>query len=386
MNMLMKSAFNLINKVPIVKERIVVQLTIVSNFHNNNQALYNENKPGEKLSLYRFSKVENKTKESFLEFIHLYTKTSVARRTHVEFIAQALKHMSEFGVERDLEVYKALLNVFPKGKYIPRNMYQTMLYHFPKHQDVTLQLLTQMEQNHVIPDYEMQELVINIFGEKSHPIQKLWRMVYWMPKFCKLNPWPVPVPMPTDPQELAQYAIKKICSTDVQASVTHYRTKDLPDAVEDTWIISTMSRTQQELLAIQPTNKSLCIEGPFMIWVADKCIDYFVLKGDPIQRKIIYEDYDDVSDLKIPFWEKLHTKMPVTIHEQDDGVYYAMCATGTSSKDSLISWIRCLQKTNPILFNIPITFKLKSLIKESPLIEDSKKDDLRDITKFRDSH
>lgn len=73
----------------------------------------------------------------------------------------------------------------------------------------------------------------------------------------------------------------------------------------------------------------------------------------------------DITKLKIPFWEKHNVDMPVTIHEQDDGVYYAMCVTGTSSKDSLLSWIRCLQKTNPILEQIPIVFKLKSVV-ETP--------------------
>lgn len=76
--------------------------------------------------------------------------------------------------------------------------------------------------------------------------------------------------------------------------------------------------------------------------------------------------------MQIPFWEKHHFKIPLTKHEQEDGVYYAICATGTSSKDSLLSWIRCLQKISPILEKIPITFKIKSSSNQQLYIENNK--------------
>lgn len=47
-------------------------------------------------------------------------------------------------------------------------------------------------------------------------------------------------------------------------------------------------------------------------------------------------------------------------HEQVDGSIFACCATGTSSKDSLLSWIRFLQRDNPDLEEIPILFVLSS--------------------------
>ena len=45
-------------------------------------------------------------------------------------------------------------------------------------------------------------------------------------------------------------------------------------------------------------------------------------------------------------------------HEQEDGTILAVCATGTSSKDSLLSWVRLLQVENPDLENIPVLFTL----------------------------
>lgn len=50
-----------------------------------------------------------------------------------------------------------------------------------------------------------------------------------------------------------------------------------------------------------------------------------------------------------------------SVHEQDDGTIYAICVTGTSTKDSLLSWIRLLEKDgNNSLADIPVLFKFRS--------------------------
>ena len=49
-----------------------------------------------------------------------------------------------------------------------------------------------------------------------------------------------------------------------------------------------------------------------------------------------------------------------TIHEQEDGTILGMCITGTSTEDSLRSWITFLQKTNPKLAQAPVVFSLIS--------------------------
>ncbi|KOC62205.1 Evolutionarily conserved signaling intermediate in Toll pathway, mitochondrial [Habropoda laboriosa] len=345
---------------------------IVNSFHSNHQVLYNKKKVESSLIPSRFN-VDRKEKETFLDIIHKYTKEDTARIGQLKFIMVALKFMDEFGVNKDIQTYKAIFNIFPKGIYVPENKYQNALYHYPHHQDTAMAILRKMEDNFVIPDYEMYHIVLNTFGGKSLVAKKVYSLLYWFPKFANLNPWPVPKPTPTDPKDLAYLALEKISSIDCQTNITVYRTNNVPDAIDDTWIVSSMSQSQQELLAVQPTDKSLYVEGPISVWVDQYYIDYFVLKGDPIKRKIIYGEYDDVSNLKIPFWEKHNFKIPVTIHEQEDGVYYAICATGTSSKDSLLSWIRCLQKTNPILKDVPITFKMRSFTVKSSHIDEGER-------------
>jgi len=70
-----------------------------------------------------------------------------------------------------------------------------------------------------------------------------------------------------------------------------FETKDIEDAVEDTWIISAMSSVQERLLEMQSPNSPVCVEGPYTVWVADQCIDYFVLRGET--RK--HNDYEDID-------------------------------------------------------------------------------------------
>jgi evolutionarily conserved signaling intermediate in Toll pathway len=49
-----------------------------------------------------------------------------------------------------------------------------------------------------------------------------------------------------------------------------------------------------------------------------------------------------------------------TVHEQIDGTIIAIAATGSSSRDSLLSWIRFLQQSNPALDRIPVLFSMTS--------------------------
>ena len=53
--------------------------------------------------------------------LEIYKKRNPRGRGAVEFILVALKNMKSYGVERDLEVYKSLMDILPKGKFIPQN-------------------------------------------------------------------------------------------------------------------------------------------------------------------------------------------------------------------------------------------------------------------------
>ncbi|GFG30546.1 hypothetical protein Cfor_11255 [Coptotermes formosanus] len=94
-----------------------------------------------------FENIQDKSKETFLDMIHIFESKGVHRRGHVEFIYAALRHMEEFGVHKDLDVYKSLIDILPKGKFIPTNIFQAEFQHYPKQQQCIVDLLDQMEDN-----------------------------------------------------------------------------------------------------------------------------------------------------------------------------------------------------------------------------------------------
>lgn len=107
------------------------------NYDNNREKREKQHEFFAKRSLIlkgAFECVEHKSKDSFLEMIDIFINKDVNRRNHTEFIYAALKNMKEYGVQRDLQVYKKLLEVMPKGKFIPTNLFQVEFQHYPKQQ------------------------------------------------------------------------------------------------------------------------------------------------------------------------------------------------------------------------------------------------------------
>lgn len=94
-----------------------------------------------------FENISQKNRETFLTMVKLFETRDVHRRNHVEFIRAALKVMREYGVHRDLAVYKQLIDIMPKGKMIPTNLFQAEFVHYPKQQQCIIDLLDQMEEN-----------------------------------------------------------------------------------------------------------------------------------------------------------------------------------------------------------------------------------------------
>lgn len=49
-------------------------------------------------------------------------------------------------------MYRALVDIFPKGKMVPENQWQASFSHYPKQQWCVVDVLSQMRANDVIPD------------------------------------------------------------------------------------------------------------------------------------------------------------------------------------------------------------------------------------------
>ena len=76
-----------------------------------------------------------------------FTEYDKRRRGHVQFIETALRHMKDFEVEKEVDAYNAVLNMFPKGKFVPENLIQSIYNHFPEQQICAIKVLQMMEDN-----------------------------------------------------------------------------------------------------------------------------------------------------------------------------------------------------------------------------------------------
>ncbi len=85
-------------------------------------------------------------------------------------------------------------------------------------------------------------------------------------------------------------------------------------------------------------------------------------------------NFTDVSNLTFTKYgwatsKKKQITVRRSVHEQRDGTVYAICATGTSTKDSLLSWIRLLEQNgNACLAELPVLFKFRSHVDENALV------------------
>lgn len=100
-------------------------------------------------------------------------------------------------------------------------------------------------------------------------------------------------------------------------------------------------------------------------WLRRHCLVSFIHLEFKILCFYLFNIFSDVSQLSVPkFGQPIKNNLALkkSVHEQDEGTIFAICATGTSTKDSLLSWIRCLEADgNDVLGNIPVLFKFRSL-------------------------
>jgi len=370
----------------------------IQKFHTNNcltsehkdeyiaKLALKESRSKELVSKEFFDDKSEKNRETFKNAIEIFNSRDIRKRGSVEFIYAALKHMKQFDCHRDISVYKALIDILPKGEYVPKNLWQADFGHYPKQQDCIVEVLHTMERNKVVPDQELGDILKNIFGIYSGPYRKFARMSYWMPKFRNMSPFPLPMEMPKDPIELAHFAIDRVLgSVDPLTSINLYDAgEELSEvAIDKTWIVSGISEEQRDMIKSLPKDKPLYVEGGFQVWLRDKQVTYFILRGEPALRNRSgfdpSKDSDDIAGAFKNHWmygQGSDEVLPdANRHEQEDGSIIAVAATGTSSRDSLLSWIRFLQRDNPDLENIPILFTLHSPLGSVVPLSDSGSDD-----------
>ncbi|KAJ8405775.1 hypothetical protein AAFF_G00312120 [Aldrovandia affinis] len=316
---------------------------------------------------------ESRTKATFSRVLDVFVRQDIRRRGHVEFIYAALKKMPEFGVERDLAVYNKVLDIFPKEVFVPRNFIQRMFNHYPRQQECGVQVLEQMENYGLTPNVETKVLLVQIFGEKSHPMRKFQRLMYWFPRFKDMNPFPIPHQLPQDPLDLARFSLSRIAN-DLDAKVTVHQMpftdiSETGEEVSQPYVVGIQSPDQCHLLAKHNTSRPLFVEGPFALWLRQTCVHYYVLRADPLPpEEKVKEPVDPERcffyplelDLDLELDRDLGDDDSFNVDEVEEGPVFAMCMAGQGDQATLAKWISGLQETNPILGRTATVFRLES--------------------------
>ncbi|CAD5116895.1 unnamed protein product [Dimorphilus gyrociliatus] len=327
---------------------------------------------------------DKEDKRNFMRAIAMYIAAEkVRRRGHVEFINAALQQMKRFNVHRDLETYKMLMKVFPTEVMVAKRTWEVEWQHYPKQQQCAIDLMDQMEYYSVIPDDQFGYMLKDVFGDKAHAFRKYRRMMYWLPKFKNVNPYPIPLDLPNDPRELALIALKRM-SIDLQTEYSIFETSELDNAIDKTFVASAQSWRQRELIESHDAKKPLFVEGGYTIWLRDNKLQYFKLwsEANPnVPKHVFPEDlrkkYNEKNlfNFKTIFDDEREHSLttPNVMHQQADGTVLGLCITGTGSKESLVSWVTFLQKTNKKLADIPVIFTLKSPTSQISILKEEEK-------------
>lgn len=146
----------------------------------------------------------------------MFIKRSKNERGQVEFINSALKYLKDYGLHKDIEVYKALLKVFPVGPLLPQNVWQVCLFYFNLLYEILLENVLALSESSellhqssghngvaslvtwlksylfyfflvVYPDMETFEIVKARFGNWSFATKKIRRMMFWYPRLRYTN-------------------------------------------------------------------------------------------------------------------------------------------------------------------------------------------------------
>lgn len=89
---------------------------------------------------------KERNKETFHAALDIYLqRQKIYRRGHVEFLYAAMDKMKAFSVQRDIETYRKLIDLFPKYKMVPQTTWQAEMQHYPKQQQCCIDILDKME-------------------------------------------------------------------------------------------------------------------------------------------------------------------------------------------------------------------------------------------------
>uniref|UniRef100_A0A914C7X3 Evolutionarily conserved signaling intermediate in Toll pathway, mitochondrial n=1 Tax=Acrobeloides nanus TaxID=290746 RepID=A0A914C7X3_9BILA len=321
---------------------------------------------------------EDRNKKTFHAAIAVFMSgRNVHQRGYVEFLNTALKYLKKYDVHKDLDTYKALLNVFPKGPLIPTNQMQKIFMHYPLQQNCCVRILDEMEWNNVIPDKEVFDIVVNIFGSWTFATRKVRRQLYWMPKLKYSNKYldrRLVENKNLDDIELARIALKMM-SRDPGTTFSYAKALPKPEndleATEEAqkaqemlhsqWIVSAQSPLQRKLIERLPEGSCLYVDGPKFVWVMSHKVKYVVLSADAwpgikdefVEKKDVF-DFSDVA-------KTLHTddlNDDPNVHQQKEMTILGLAVLENNNQNVAAAWVNHLTAKNPRMSELRVLIRI----------------------------
>ncbi|CAB3406374.1 unnamed protein product [Caenorhabditis bovis] len=302
---------------------------------------------------------EKRDKEAFMAAVAMFKEKR--GRTHVEFINTALKYIKEYGVHKDLDTYKTLLDIFPKGKMIPQTSWQKIFLHYPMQQNCCVKVLDEMEWNGVQPDKEIHDIVVNAFGEWNFATKKVKRMLYWMPKLKHSNKYLDRRHVEgksLSPAELAGVALKMM-SRDPASTISLVKLSDSSSA-DYKWLAISQSPHQRQLIDELDNGDEVFVD-PGLVYVQDHKIPYIQLTAKsklPPLDEFKTEEFEENYTNWFEDWKKRRAEAKRAIHEQDHETILAIGAIYRNDDSTALRWIDELQKTNKNLEKLRIRLRI----------------------------
>uniref|UniRef100_A0A673U1W6 ECSIT signaling integrator n=1 Tax=Suricata suricatta TaxID=37032 RepID=A0A673U1W6_SURSU len=136
-------------------------------------------------------------------------------------------------------------------------------------------------------------------------------------------------------------------------------------------IVGIQTPDQQAALARHNPARPIFVEGPFSLWLRDKCVYYHILRADllpPEEREVeeIPEEWNLYypMQLDLDYGRSAWDDYEFDIHKVEEGPVFAICMAGAHDQATLAKWIQGLQETNPALAQIPVVFRLARSTRE----------------------
>lgn len=165
----------------------------------------------------------DRTRAGFMAIVDEYLGMDKMLRGHPEFINTAVERMEEFGVQKDFDCYRRVLDCFPEGRYVPKSYLAEILPTTFAQSEAAYRLMRKMDMHGVLPNYELVEKVTKILGWRSVSAQYALDIGWWKSMFQDNDQYYIPSASRYRPFLMAGFVLKRMAGKASSVQVVRVR-------------------------------------------------------------------------------------------------------------------------------------------------------------------